>query len=199
MARLVLASTSRYRAELLGRLGLPFEREAPGVDEASQPGESPRELAMRLARAKAAAVAARQPGAWCLGSDQVAVLGETLLGKPLTAERCVAQLMAVSGREVVFLTAVCLASAGHERVLEHLDETRVRFRSLAEREVRRYVELEQPLDCAGGFKCEGLGIALFERIDSSDPTALVGLPLIWVAGALRLAGMDPLQAADSGW
>lgn len=194
MSRLVLASTSRYRAELLGRLGLPFEREAPGVDESRRPGETPRELAIRLARAKAGAVAARHPGAWSLGSDQVAVLGDEVLGKPVTVERCIAQLMAASGREVVFLTAACLATADDPFLREHVDETRVRFRELTEREVRRYVEIEKPLDCAGGFKCEGLGIALFERIDSSDPTALIGLPLIWVAAALREAGLDALDA-----
>jgi septum formation protein len=197
VSRLILASTSRYRAELLGRLGLPFEREAPGVDESPLPGETPRALAVRLARAKAGSVAARHPGAWCLGSDQVAVLGETLLGKPLDVERCVTQLLAASGREVVFLTAVCLVNSSDARTLAHIDETRVRFRALDEREVRRYVELEHPLDCAGGFKCEGLGIALFERIDSRDPTALIGLPLIWAAQALRRVGLDPLQGSGT--
>lgn len=192
MPKLLLASTSRYRAELLGRLGIPFDREGPGVDETARPREAPRELALRLARAKAQAVAARHPGAWCIGSDQLAVLGETVLGKPLTPERCVAQLMAASGREVLFLTAACVANAEDPFLREHVDETRVRFRELGETEVRRYVELEQPLDCAGGFKCEGLGIALFERIESSDPTALIGLPMIWVAAALREAGLDPL-------
>ena len=194
MSRLVLASTSRYPAELLGRLGLPFDREAPGVDESARCGEPPRQRAARLARAKAGAVAARHAGAWCLGSDQVAMLGETILDKPMTVERCVAQLMAASGREVVFLPAACLACARDGRVLEHVDETRVRFRALTEPEVRRYVEFERPLDCAGGFKCEGLGIALFERVESSDPTALIGLPLIWVADALRAVGIDPLAA-----
>ncbi len=192
MPRLILASTSRYRAGLLGRLGLPFDQESPGVDESGHPGEAPRALAIRLARAKAEVVASRHPGAWCLGSDQVAVLGGEVLGKPMTVERCVAQLMAASGREVVFLTAACLANVDDPFLREHVDETRVRFRELGEPEVRRYVEIEQPLDCAGGFKCEGLGIALFERIDSSDPTALIGLPLIWVAQALRAAGLDPL-------
>jgi septum formation protein len=195
MSRLVLASTSRYRAELLGRLGLPFDREAPGVDESARPAEAPRHLAVRLARAKAEAVAARHPGAWCLGSDQVAVLGEEVLGKPMTVERCVAQLMAASGREVLFLTATSLANTDDPFLREHVDETRVRFRELGEAEIGRYVEIEKPLDCAGGFKCEGLGIALFERIESSDPTALIGLPLIWVAQALREAGLDPLGDA----
>ncbi len=192
MARLILASTSRYRAELLGRLGLPFERAAPGIDESPAPHEAPGELAPRLARAKAEAVAVRHPDAWCLGSDQVAVLGERVLGKPLSVERCVEQLMAASGREVLFLTAACLTRAGDPRSLSHVDQTRVRFRKFDEREARRYVELERPLDCAGGFKSEGLGIALFERIESTDPTALIGLPMIWVARALREVGVDPL-------
>ena len=191
---LILASTSRYRAGLLSRLGLPFSTEGPGVDETARLGEGPAEQAVRLARAKAEAVASRHRDAWVIGSDQVAVRGGEVLGKPLDAVRCEAQLMASSGREVTFLTAVCLAHAGEGRRLEHLDTTRVQFRSLAPAEVRRYVELEQPFDCAGGFKCEGLGIALFERIESSDPTGLIGLPLIWVARALREAGMDPLGA-----
>lgn len=189
---LILASTSRYRAELLSRLGLPFMTEGPEVDETGQPGEGPVERAVRLARAKAEAVAARHPAAWAIGSDQVAVRGGQVLGKPGDAVRCQAQLLASSGHEVTFLTAVCLARADDGRRLEHLDTTRVQFRPLSPAEVRRYVELEQPFDCAGGFKCEGLGIALFERIESSDPTGLIGLPLIWVARALREVGMDPL-------
>lgn len=190
--RLILASTSRYRAELLARLGVAFTTEAPGVDEASRPGETPAALATRLACAKAAAVSARHPDAWSLGSDQVALRDGDVLGKPGTAARCEAQLLASSGREVLFLTAVCLVGPGPR--LEHVDETRVRFRALGAEEIRRYVALEQPLDCAGGFKCEGLGIALFERIESTDPTALVGLPLIWVANALRRVGLDPLAS-----
>jgi len=191
--RLVLASTSRYRATLLGRLALPFEVAAPGVDESALRDEPPQALALRLARAKARAVADRNPGAWALGSDQVAVLDGVVLGKPLTVERCIAQLTIASGREVTFLTAACLTRSGDPRLLEHVDETRVCFRKLEAREIRRYVELERPLDCAGGFKCEGLGIALFERIENSDPTALIGLPLIWVAGALRAVGLDCLE------
>lgn len=194
---LILASTSRYRAGLLARLGLPFLTESPGVDEGALPGESPRGLASRLARAKAEAVAHRHPGAWVLGSDQLAVRDGEVLGKPLDPQTCVAQLLGSSGRRVEFLTAACLLRAGDGSVLEHLDVTSVQFRRLGAAEVGRYVELEGPLDCAGGFKCEGLGIALFERIDSSDPTALVGLPLIWVAQALRKAGLDPLASAPA--
>jgi septum formation protein len=190
--RLILASTSPYRAALLTRLGLPFDAESPGVDENPLGNEAPRERAARLARAKAEAVAARYPQAWVLGSDQLAVRGAEVLGKPFEAARCEEQLLSSSGKQVAFLTAACLFNAAGERRFEHVDTTLVRFRDLTRDEVRRYVELERPLDCAGGFKCEGLGIALFESIDSSDPTALIGLPLIWVAEALRRAGMDPL-------
>jgi septum formation protein len=189
---LILASTSRYRAGLLERLGRPFAREAPGTDEEALAGENPRERALRLARAKASAVAARNPQAWVLGSDQLAVREGEVLGKPLDARRCQAQLLASSGRRLEFLTAACLMRASDGRSLDHLDTTLVQFRVLTPGEIQRYVEREQPLDCAGGFKCEGLGIALFERIESSDPTALIGLPLIWVAQALREAGLDPL-------
>lgn len=191
--RLILASTSPYRAALLTRLGLPFDTDSPGVDESPLAGETPEERAARLARAKAEAVAARHPHAWVLGSDQLAVRGEEVLGKPLDAARCEEQLLSSSGQQVRFLTAACLLMAEGGRCFEHVDTTLVRFRNLARDEVRRYVELERPLDCAGGFKCEGLGIALFESIDSHDPTALIGLPLIWVAEALRRAGMDPLR------
>lgn len=194
---LVLASTSPYRAGLLARLKVPFSAAAPGIDERARDGETPRALAARLAQAKAEAVARRQPGAWVLGSDQVAVRDGEILGKPLDASRCEAQLMASSGRQVVFLTAACLLRGSDGRALEHLDETRVHFRQLDPVRVRHYVDLEQPLDCAGGFKSEGLGIALFERIESKDPTALIGLPLIWVAWALAQVGMDPLARRES--
>ena len=190
---LMLASTSRYRAALLERLGMPFTTEAPGVEETARAGEAPAARALRLAEAKAAAVAARHPDGWVLGSDQLAVRDGQVLGKPLDADRCRAQLLASSGRDVSFLTAACLLHADRGVRLAHLDTTLVRFRTLDPREVDRYVELERPFDCAGGFKCEGLGIALFERIESVDPTALIGLPLIWVARALREAGLDPLD------
>jgi septum formation protein len=190
---LILASTSRYRRELLARLQLEFRAEAPGIDESPAHGERPVELASRLAREKALAVGRRHPGDVAIGSDQVAVLGDTVLGKPGTAARCVEQLLACSGQRVSFLTAVCVAGPDG-RLQEHVDTTVVVFRRLSGAEVERYVELESPLDCAGGFKCEALGITLFERIESVDPTALVGLPLIWVAGALRSAGFDPLTA-----
>lgn len=189
---LVLASTSRYRALLLERLGLPFGVQAPEVDEAYLPRESPAARALRLARAKAEAVWRRQPGACVIGSDQVAVVSRRILDKPGDAARCREQLRAASGRRVAFHTAAVVVGPGERSVQAHVDLTRVRFRTLTDREISRYVELEQPFDCAGGFRSEGLGVALFESLDTHDPAALVGLPLIWLAGALRAAGLDPL-------
>jgi len=186
MSTLVLASTSRYRAELLARLRLAFDCAKPEVDETPLRGEAPRALAVRLARAKAMAVAAQHPGAWIIGSDQVAELDGRPLGKPGSRNAASAQLAAMSGREVAFHTAVCVAGAGMQR--EACNLTRVAFRRLRPEEIERYVDAELPLDCAGSFKCEGLGITLFEAIHSQDPTALVGLPLIATAGLLREAG-----------
>ncbi len=184
---LVLASTSRYRAELLRRLGLPFASVAPQVDEEQLPAETPESCAARLAEAKARAVAARRPGACVIGSDQVADWGGRILGKPGNAGRAMEQLRCFSGQRVAFHTAVCVvAPDGSERGM--LDTTTVVFRDLEDAEIARYVERESPLDCAGSFRAEGLGIALFERIESTDPTALVGLPLIGVARLLREAG-----------
>jgi septum formation protein len=188
---LILASTSSYRRALLERLGLRFTVTRPEVEETPLPGEAPQALAVRLARAKAEAVLAGAEAdvmtVWVIGSDQVAELDGEPLGKPGTAERAVAQLGAMSGREVRFLTALCLAGPDGRR-FESLDITTVRFRSLSAGEIARYVECERPLDCAGSFKSEGLGIALFEAIDSRDPTALIGLSLIDTARALRAAG-----------
>jgi len=189
LPRLILASTSRYRRELLDRLRVPFECQPPGCDEQRLAEETAEALALRLARLKAEAVAGRHPGCVVIGSDQVAVRGEELLGKPGTVAACEAQLRASSEREVVFLTAVHIVDGRHDRVESHLDRTVVRFRRLAADEIARYVTADAPLDCAGGFKAEALGIALFESIDSSDPTALTGLPLIWLSGALRRAGI----------
>lgn len=194
---LILASTSAYRAALLERLGLPFAVVAPGVAEDLQSGEAPAVRAARLALAKARAVAIRHPDAWVLGSDQVADCGGRLLEKPVTAERCREQLAACSGRPVTFYTAAVLMRSGGASSSQHVDRTVVRFRNLSTADIARYVERERALDCAGGFRCEGLGIALFEGIDSADPTALIGLPLIWVARALREAGLDPLSAIQS--
>ena len=195
--RLHLASTSRSRAVLLERLGLPFSIEAPGVDEAPEAGEEPAARAMRLARAKAAAVLARHPGNWVIGSDQVAVVAGRVLDKPGDAARCREQLRSGSGRSVHFHTAVVLIGSEPKPVREHVDRTIVRFRKLTDREIARYVELEKPFDCAGGFRSEGLGVALFSSIKSQDPTALVGPPLIWLAAALSAAGLDPLAPDQS--
>jgi 7-methyl-GTP pyrophosphatase len=188
-ADLVLASASRYRHDLLQRLGVPFDVDAADIDESRLPGETPTSLVSRLAREKALHVAKRHPAACVIGADQIAVAGHEILGKPGNAARNVAQLQRASGQTLTFLTAVCLVRPKSESCEEHLDETSVRFRELSESEISRYVELERPYDCAGGFKCEGLGIALFQRIDSQDPTALIGLPLIWLSGALRRAGL----------
>ena len=185
--RLLLASTSRYRAGLLARLGLPFEVSSPGTDEAALPGESPAALAVRLAAAKARDVARQHPGAWVIGSDQTAALDAHTLGKPGTHAAARAQLQAMSGRSLAFLTAVAVvAPDGH--CLSELDTTTVRFRTLHDAEIERYLLAETPYDCAGSFKSEGLGITLFDAIESSDPSALVGLPLIATARLLRTSG-----------
>ena len=191
---LILASTSRYRKELLSRLGLAFSCSPPGVDEAARLGESPKALVERLAKAKASAVALQQPEAWVIGSDQIAVIDQagapTPLGKPGTEARCREQLRGCSGRTVDFLTAVAVMRKETDALIEFIDTTRVTFRILDQPTIDRYVAKEQPLDCAGGFKSEGLGIALCESIDSSDPSALIGLPLIRLSAALRAAGFE---------
>ncbi|MBL0423116.1 septum formation inhibitor Maf [Ramlibacter sp. AW1] len=189
---IVLGSTSRYRRELLARLNLPFEVAAPEVDETPQPGEIPEALARRLALQKARAVAARFPAAAVIGSDQVADLEGQALGKPETHERAVEQLRRMRGCTVVFQTAVAVVCL--ETGFESLDlaAVRVRFRDLSDPEIESYLRAEQPYDCAGSAKSEGLGIALLERIDNDDPTALVGLPLIRTCRMLRDAGVKLL-------
>jgi septum formation protein len=190
-----LASTSRYRKELLERLRLAFSCIAPGADEAPQPGERPLVLVARLARAKASAVASQHPNAWVIGSDQMAVRvdeagAELTLGKPGTEMRCMEQLQSCSGHTIVFLTAVALMRQEGNALFEFIDTTRVTFRVLDQAAIERYVAKERPLDCAGGFKSEGLGITLCESIDSADPSALIGLPLIRLSAALRSAGFE---------
>lgn len=185
---LILASSSRHRRSLLQRLLTDFECISPDIDETRQPGEPVSTLADRLALTKAQAIASAQPGTVIIGGDQVAALGDEPLGKPGTAARAQAQLAACAGREVIFHTAVCVIDASGAAE-HHKDITRVRFRALNADEIGRYVAREQPLDSAGAFRCEGLGIALFEFIDSRDPTALIGLPLIWLSSALRRAGI----------
>ena len=186
--RLVLASTSRYRRELLARLRLPFDVASPDVDETPRPGETPLALANRLAVAKAQDVARREVGdAWALGSDQVADLDGLPIGKPGGRDAAIAQLRAMSGRIVRFHTAICLAHADG-RAFAGCDLTEVHVRVLDDAAIERYVDAEQPYDCAGSFKSEGLGITLFEAIENRDPSALVGLPLIATCRLLRLAG-----------
>ena len=181
----LLASTSPHRRALLARLGIAFDTAAHGVDEARGEGEVPRALAVRLARAKAEAVAARHPGALVIGSDQVCAAGDRVLGKPGSAAANREMLGRLSGQAATFHTAVAIIGLDAGLCAEHVDETRCLFRPLAPEEIARHVALEPALDCAGGFKSEGLGITLMSRIESSDPTGLVGLPLIWVAGVLR--------------
>ena len=189
---LILGSTSRYRRELLERLRLPFEVHAPHVDETPLAGEAPAALAQRLALAKARAVSAAHPDAVVIGSDQVADLDGTPVGKPGTHERAVEQLRAMRGRSIVFQTAVAVVRASTGYAGTALAPVTVRFRNLSDAEIEHYLRTEQPYDCAGSAKCETLGIALLDGIDSDDPTALVGLPLIRTCALLRAAGIDPL-------
>ncbi len=192
--RLVLASSSPYRSELLSRLRLPFEVIAPDLDETAQPGERPLALALRLAKAKAAAVASRDAGAIVIGCDQVAELDGRPLGKPGDHAGATAQLRAMRGRKVVFHTAVAVVcEATGFRACEVALIT-VAFRDLSDADIESYLRAEQPYDCAGSAKVEALGIALVETIDSDDPTALIGLPLIRTCALLRRAGLDPLGA-----
>ncbi len=190
---LILGSTSRYRRELLDRLRLPYTVQAPRVDETPLDGEKPADLALRLALAKARAVAAHFPAAVVIGSDQVADLDGTPVGKPGTHENAVRQLQSMRGRSVVFQTAVAVVcmTTGFECV--QLAPVNVRFRNLSDAEIEHYLRTEQPYDCAGSAKCETLGIALLSAIESDDPTALVGLPLIRTCEMLREAGIDPLE------
>ena len=190
---LILASTSRYRRELLERLRLPFEVIAPLVDEAPLPGEAPAVLAQRLAMAKARVVAAQHPGAIVIGSDQVADLHGQAIGKPGTHERAVAQLRSMRGQRITFQTAVAVVRADRGYAQGLLASVVVSFRDLSDAQIEHYLRTEQPYDCAGSAKCETLGIALLEAIDSDDPTALIGLPLIRTCRLLREAGLDPLQ------
>jgi septum formation protein len=190
MPQIILASTSPYRRELLQRLKLPFESRAPDAAELAIEGEPPAAMAARLALAKARSIEA--PGAIVIGSDQVASLDGHLLRKPGSADVAVSQLAACQGKTVLFHTAVAVIATATGETLEHVDRTEVRFRRLDAAALGQYVWLESPLDCAGSFKSEGLGVALFEAIASQDPTALIGLPLIFVADALRKLGADPL-------
>lgn len=199
-ARLVLASTSRYRRELLSRLTACFDVESPGVDETARAGESPQALSARLALEKARAVAHRRPHALVIGSDQCATLdGATVLGKPGDHEGALEQLRAASGRTMVFHTAVAAVREADAFCRQALVQTRVRFRRLDEAEIESYLRIEQPYDCAGSAKAEGLGIALLDAIEGDDPTALIGLPLIALTRMLREAGVSPLSPLSPLW
>jgi septum formation protein len=195
MPPIVLASTSRYRRELLARLRLPFTTRSPNTVEDVVDGEAPAAMAARLALAKAESIGA--PDSIVIGSDQVASLDGRVLRKPSSAAAAVAQLRTCNGKSVLFHTGVAIVATGAGTTLQHVDRTEVTFRRLDDAALERYVQLESPLDCAGSFKSEGLGVALFERISSEDPTALIGLPLIFVADALRRLGADALHPSRS--
>jgi len=192
--RLILASTSPYRSELLARLGLPFETMAPGIDERAHGGEGAQGLAQRLAREKAQHAAGHtdRADAVIIAADQTAALGATILGKPGDFAAALAQLEACQGRSVHFYTATTIVDCSSGSAWHDVDTTEARFRSRTTEHLSHYLQREQPYDCAGGFKVEGLGITLFEAVESRDPTALVGLPLIWLTGVLRELGLDPL-------
>ncbi len=195
---LILASSSPYRAELLSRLGLAFETVSPDIDETARPGESPRELVMRLARDKAAAVDRERPGALIIGSDQVAVMDGRVLGKPGNMETARAQLAAASGREVEFLTGLALLNGASGQCQLDCIPYQVHFRELTAAQIDAYLHIEQPFDCAGSFKSEGLGVALFARMQGEDPSALIGLPLIRLVEMLAAEGVDLLMRNGRG-
>jgi len=190
--RVVLASQSPYRRELLRRLLPGFETLAPQVDETRRPGEPLQELALRLAQSKAAAGLRLHPDAVVIGSDQVAALGDEALGKPQTADRAVSQLLRCSGQFVEFYTAVCVSGPETGQQLTHVDTTRVKFRTITKAEAEHYVAADLPLDCAGSIKVECRGVLLLHGIYSEDPTAIQGLPLIWLSGALIARGVPLL-------
>ncbi|MFY0664011.1 MAG: septum formation inhibitor Maf [Natronospirillum sp.] len=191
--QLILASTSPYRKELLSRLHLPFETARPDADETPLNGEMPEELALRLAVLKAESLTKQHPNSLIIGSDQVSTLDDVVpVGKPGTAERAVEQLRASSGNTVIFYTGLCVLNTATGQKETLVDRYEIQFRELTDTEIRRYIELENPLDCAGSFKSEGLGSALFARHLGADPTSLIGLPLIALCGALQRQGMPAL-------
>lgn len=183
--RILLASASRYRQGLLDRFLDDYETVSPGIDEAPLPGEAPAATASRLARTKAEAVSSTDRDALIIGADQLAVLDDSVLGKPGDHQRAVEQLLAASGKQVVFLTAVCVLDPVSRRRFEHTDRTTVRFRRFDRRLADAYLHHDKPYDCAGSFRIEGAGFVLFESVTTDDPTALIGLPMIWLAGILK--------------
>ena len=190
---LLLASTSPFRQALLGKLGLPFITAAPDVDETPRAGEAADALVTRLAVAKAQALATDYPDSWIIGSDQVCVLDGAITDKPHTPERAFAQLRQASGNAITFYTGLALYQPRSRTLMQCCEPFVVHFRSLSDAEIRAYIEKEQPLQCAGSFKSEGLGICLFERLEGRDPNTLVGLPLIALSGMLRAVGINPLE------
>lgn len=189
---IILASSSRYRRELLTRFGLPFESISPSIDETPEVDEQPDALVARLSYGKAVAVADHHPHAVVIGSDQIAIRGGTILGKPGTFENAVEQLLASAGQTLTFLTGLAVIDRTTDTTLHHIDRTNVRFRALTRGEIERYVALDDPLDCAGSIKSESRGSLLFEAIETSDPSAGIGLPLIKLGAMLREVGIDPL-------
>ncbi|QTP58696.1 septum formation inhibitor Maf [Billgrantia antri] len=197
MPRLVLASSSRWRRQLLDRLGLPYAWASPDIDETAHPDETPQALVHRLALTKASRVAEEYPAHLVIGSDQVAVFDGDILGKPGNAATARAQLARFAGRRVTFLTGLALIDTRNARHWVCHERYDVVFRRLSDAEIARYVEREQPLDSAGSFRMEGLGIALFEKLEGDDPNTLIGLPLIRLCQLLREAGLDPLGTQGS--
>jgi septum formation protein len=191
---LVLASTSPYRRALLARLGLPFSIASPKVDEEPRPNEAPQVLVLRLAEAKARAIAPDHPNALIIGSDQVACIDDQILGKPGDRARAITQLEKASGRTLVFQTGLCLLNTASSQAQTLVEPFRVHFRALSRPQIEGYVDRERPFDCAGSFKSEGLGIALFERLEGDDPNTLIGLPLIRLIAMLESQGLFPLGA-----
>ncbi|WP_309266738.1 Maf family protein [Aeromonas salmonicida] len=187
--QLILASTSRYRKTLLEKLGLPFECAAPEVDESTLPGEFAEALVARLAYAKANAIANQRDQGLIIGSDQVCVCDGQILGKPGSVEKAVAQLMAARGRSITFYTGLCVLDAASGKAEQLVEPFTVHFRTLDETAIRRYVAAEMPLDCAGSFKCEGMGIVLFKGLEGRDPNSLIGLPLIGLIELLERHGL----------
>lgn len=185
---LILASSSSYRAAMLDRLGLPFSTVASGIDETPEPGETPEALVRRLALAKARQVSDANPQALVIGADQVAVLGDQVLGKPGAREQAIAQITRMSGQRVDYLSGLAMLGRGQQQV--DIVPTRLKFRELEQSEIERYVDRDQPFDCAGAMRSESLGIALLESLSSDDPTALIGMPLIRIAQWLRAAGYE---------
>ena len=192
MQPILLASSSTYRRELLTRLGLTFEWASPDIDEDSILDESADALVARLSVAKAKALASVYPEHLIIASDQVAVLGDQIIGKPHTYERAFTQLRNASGNQVIFKTGLCLLNASSGQSQVSVEEFKVEFRDLSDDQINYYLTYEQPYDCAGSFKCEGLGIALFSKLNGDDPNTLIGLPLIRLVDMLKVEGVDPL-------